>query len=95
MIVDPPKHCRARCLRSQVAPQRCLLSSDGAKIVKVFRWNKFFREKLRKLYVKRCYPHEQHPSLPTCLTTSKTIKDITMTKPKTNLIPIVCVCVMG
>ena len=37
MIVDPPKHCRARCLRSQVAPQRCLLSSDGAKIGKVFR----------------------------------------------------------
>ncbi len=27
-----PKHCRARCLRLEVAPQRCLLSSAAAKL---------------------------------------------------------------
>lgn len=36
---SPPKHsCRARCLRSLVAPLRCQLSSDGGKITKIF-WN--------------------------------------------------------
>lgn len=95
MIVDPPKHCRARCLRSQVAPQRCLLSSDGAKIDKVFRWNKFFRKKLRKIYVKGATLTSNTVHFLTCLTTSKTVKDNTITKPKTNLIPIECGCAMG
>lgn len=33
---SPPKHCRARCLRSEGAPLRSLLSSDGAKIWRFF-----------------------------------------------------------
>lgn len=95
MIVDPPKHCRARCLRSQVAPQRCLLSSDGAKIDKVFRWNKFFRKKLRKFYVKGATLTSRTVHFLTCLTTSKILKDNTINKPKTILIPFECWCVMG
>lgn len=33
---SPPKHCRARCLRSEGAPLRSLLSSDGGKVTKNF-----------------------------------------------------------
>ena len=51
IIVDPPKHCRARCLRSAVAPLRCRLSSDGAKIGIVFESAKFFVDFPRKFYV--------------------------------------------
>ena len=95
MIVDPPKHCRARCLRSQVAPQRCLLSSDGANLHKVFILNKYFRKKLRKFYVKGATLTSRTVHFLTCLTTSKTIKDNTINKPKTILLPFDCWCVMG
>lgn len=95
VIVDPPKHCRARCLRSQVAPQRCLLSSDGAKIDKVFMWNKFFRKKLRKVYVKGATLTSSTLHFLTCKKTSKIIIRKTTTEPKIYLIPIECGFVMG
>lgn len=82
MIVDPPKHCRARCLRSQVAPQRCLLSSDGAKIGKVFRRCKFFRKKLRKCYVKGATLTSSTPHFLTCLTTNNIVISNTIKEPK-------------
>lgn len=52
ITVDPPKHCRARCLRSAVAPLRSRLSSDGAKIGNVSERAKFFVKIPRKFYVK-------------------------------------------
>ena len=94
-MVDPPKHCRARCLRSQVAPQRCLLSSDGAKIGKIFTWNKFFCKKLRKIYVKGATLTSSTLHFLTCKKTSKIIIRKTTTEPQIYLIPIECGCVMG